>query len=194
MAVAWPKTDLTTYVRAYRQKSLRVLETIPEREIAALIEVLETARNHSRQVFVCGNGGSAATASHLAAGLCKEGSWERETRFRAFSLSDNVSWMTALANDIDYASIFVEQLKNHARADDVLIALSGSGNSANILRAVEWANRHGLLTVAITGRPGTKLGRLAREVISIDSPHIGHIEEAHFLIQHLVTYYFAEMA
>ena len=194
MAVAWPKTDLAAYVRAYRHKSLRVLETIPEREIAVLIEILETARNESRQVFICGNGGSAATASHMAAGLCKEGSWGRETRFRALSLADNVSWMTALANDTDYASIFVEQLKNHAGVDDVLIAFSGSGNSDNVLRAVEWANKHGLLTVAVTGRPGTKLGRLARHAIFVDSPHMGHVEEAHFLVQHLVTYYFSEMA
>ncbi len=194
MAVAWPKTDLASYVRAYRQKSLRVLEAIPEREVAALIEILEAARQDGRQVFICGNGGSAATASHLAAGLCKEGSWGRESRFRALSLTDNVAWVTALANDTEYSAIFVEQLKNHARADDVLIAFSGSGNSSNVLRAVEWANKNGLLTVAVTGRRGGKLGRLTRHAIFVDTPHMGHVEEAHFLVQHLVTYYFAEMA
>jgi len=108
------------------------------------------------------------------------------------SLTDNVPWITSLANDTDYSQIFVEQLKNHAQPGDLLIAFSGSGNSANILRAAEWANDNGLLTVGITGRPGGSLGKLARHCIFIESEHIGHIEEAHFLIQHLVSYYFVE--
>jgi len=108
------------------------------------------------------------------------------------ALTDNVSWITALANDTDYAQIFVEQLKNYASPDDILISFSGSGNSPNVLEAVQWANENSLVTVGVTGRPGGKLGEMARYPIFVESSHMGHIEEGHFLIQHLVGYYFME--
>jgi D-sedoheptulose 7-phosphate isomerase len=186
------KTDAAEYVRSYRRNSLTVLEQIPEAEIARLIEILHAARKAKCQIFVCGNGGSAATASHFAAGLGKDGSWGREEKFRVRSLTDNIAWITSLANDGHYSQIFVEQLKNHAQAGDVLIAFSASGNSPNVVHAAEWGNENGLLTVGITGHPGGTLGMLARHCIFIDSTHIGHVEEAHFLIQHLVSYYFVE--
>lgn len=187
------KIDPTTaYVRSYKQRSIIILDKIAEGEIGHLIQLLSTARDEKRQIFLCGNGGSAATASHFANDLGKGASYGREKKFRVLSLTDNVSWITALANDTDYAHIFVEQLKNYAEPDDLLIAFSGSGNSRNVLHAVEWANQHGLITVGITGRPGGKLGQLARYPIFVESPHMGHIEEGHFLIQHLVGYYFME--
>ncbi len=186
------EVDPVAYVRAYRQKSLRVMESLPDGAVARLIATLRAARGARCQIFICGNGGSAATASHFASGLGKDGSWGREDRFRSLSLTDNVAWITSLANDADYSEIFVEQLKNHAQAGDVLIAFSGSGNSPNVVRAVEWANENALLTIGITGRPGGALGKLARDCIFIDSTHLGHVEEAHFLIQHLVSYYFME--
>lgn len=192
MQQAWQKVDPTLYVRLYRQKSVSILAKIPDPAIAQLIELLNTARCDNRQVFVCGNGGSASTASHFAAGLSKEGSWGRDRRFRAISLNENVSWLTALANDTDYAEIFVEQLKNFAQPGDLLIAFSGSGESENIVRAVTWANENGLCTVAISGKTGGRLAKLVEHRVLVDSTHMGHIEEAHFLIQHLVTYYFME--
>src|SRR5262249_29866590 len=164
----------------------------PAAGLVDAIEILAAARAARRQVFVCGNGGSASTASHFAAGLSKEGSWEQPQKFRALTLTDNVAWLTSLANDTDYTRVFVEQLKNHATAKDVLIAFSGSGNSHNVLRAVEWANANGLVTLGITGRAGGKLGELAHHRVRIDSDHMGHVEEGHFLVQHLVTYYFME--
>ena len=181
------------FVRDYLQRSLKVQETLPIEEMARLIEILHSAREERRQVFLCGNGGSASTASHLAAWLGKDGSKSGKHRFRVVSLTDNIPWMTSLANDEDYAAIFVEQLKNYAQPDDVIIAFSGSGNSPNVVRAIEWANEHGLLTVGITGRPGGKLGQLAKLPIFVDSKHLGHVEEGHFLIQHLVSYFFVEM-
>jgi D-sedoheptulose 7-phosphate isomerase len=192
MQQAWQKVDPTLYVRLYRQKSVSVLAKIPDGAIAGLIEVLNAARCENRQVFVCGNGGSASTASHFAAGLSKEGSWGRPQRFRALSLNENISWLTALANDTHYAEIFVEQLKNHAQPGDVLIAFSGSGDSENIIRAVTWAKENGLCTVGISGKTGGRLGKVVAHKVLVDTTHMGHIEEAHFLIQHLVTYYFME--
>jgi D-sedoheptulose 7-phosphate isomerase len=180
------------FVEDYLRKSTDILRRIPASETAALIELLREARSARQRLFVCGNGGSAATASHFAAGLGKEASSNGSGRFRAMALTDNVPWMTSLANDVDYASVFVEQLINHAESGDVLIAFSGSGNSSNILRAVEWANLNGLVTIGITSRPESSLGRAAHHLLCIDSDHIGHVEEAHFLVQHLITYYFRD--
>ena len=181
------------YARDYLERSLKVQATLPIEEMARLIEILIAARDERRQVFLCGNGGSASTASHLAAWLGKDGSKSGKHRFRVVSLTDNIPWLTSLANDEDYASVFVEQLKNYGQPDDVLIAISGSGNSPNVIRAIEWANERGILTVGITGRPGGKLGKLAKLPIFVESGHLGHVEEGHFLIQHLVSYFFVEM-
>jgi D-sedoheptulose 7-phosphate isomerase len=193
-AKTFPSPDATAgFVRDYLQRSLKVQETLPLAEMAQLIEILHTAREERRQVFLCGNGGSASTASHLAAWLGKDGSKGGTHRFRVVSLTDNIPWITSLANDEEYAAVFVEQLKNYGQPDDVLIAFSGSGNSPNVIRAIEWANERGILTVGITGRPGGKLGQLAKLPIFVESEHLGHVEEGHFLIQHLVSYFFVEM-
>jgi len=181
------------YARDYLERSLKVQATLPIEEMARLIEILITARDERRQVFLCGNGGSASTASHLAAWLGKDGSKSGKHRFRVVSLNDNIPWLTSLANDEEYSSVFVEQLKNYGQPDDVLIAISGSGNSPNVIRAIEWANERGILTVGITGRPGGKLGKMAKLPIFVESGHLGHVEEGHFLIQHLVSYFFVEM-
>jgi D-sedoheptulose 7-phosphate isomerase len=181
------------YARDYLERSLKVQATLPIEEMARLIEILITARDERRQVFLCGNGGSASTASHLAAWLGKDGSKSGKHRFRVVSLNDNIPWLTSLANDEEYASVFVEQLKNYGQPEDVLIAISGSGNSPNVIRAIEWANERGILTVGITGRPGGKLGKMAKLPIFVESGHLGHVEEGHFLIQHLVSYFFVEM-
>ena len=130
------------YVRNYKAKALRALEAIPEDDVAKLIALLVEARAQGRQIFVCGNGGSAATASHFATDLGKGASLGREKRFKAMSLVDNVSWLTAMANDTDYSQVFLEPLKNFAQPGDLLIAFSGSGNSPNVVRVVEWANQN----------------------------------------------------
>jgi D-sedoheptulose 7-phosphate isomerase len=180
------------FVEEYLRASTDILRSISARDTSALIDLLRAARSARRRLFVCGNGGSAATASHFAAGLGKDAATNGSGRFRVLALTDNVPWMTSLANDLDYASVFVEQLINHAEGGDVLIAFSGSGNSTNVLRAVAWANDNGLTTVGITSRRDSSLGRAARHLVCIDSDHIGHVEEAHFLVQHLITYYFRD--
>ena len=186
------RVDIKSYVAAYKKNSLRVLEGVPEDLVADLASRLESARRNGRQIFVCGNGGSAASASHLANDLGKGASYGRSPRFRVLSLTDNIPWISAVANDYDYDQVFVEQLKNYGRSGDLLLAFSGSGNSPNVINAVGWANRNGIATVGITGRSGGKLSQCARHVIRVDSSHMGHIEEAHFLILHLVSYFFME--
>ena len=186
------RVDIKSYVAAYKKNSLRVLEGVPEDLVADLASRLESARRNGRQIFVCGNGGSAASASHLANDLGKGASYGRSPRFRVLSLTDNIPWISAVANDYDYDQVFVEQLRNYGRSGDLLLAFSGSGNSPNVINAVGWANRNGIGTVGITGRSGGKLSQCARHVIRVDSSHMGHIEEAHFLILHLVSYFFME--
>ena len=180
------------YLKSYKQNSVQIMQKIADEDVAHLIDLLAAARKDNRQIFLCGNGGSAATASHLANDLGKGASWGREKRFRVLALTDNISWITALANDTDYSEIFIEQLKNYAQPEDLLVAFSGSGTSSNILKAVEWANDNELITVGVTGRPGGELGEMARHPIFVESSHMGHIEEGHFLIQHLVGYFFME--
>lgn len=184
--------DYSDYIETYLKESLDVLKETSIEAVARLIELLEEARREERQIFTCGNGGSAATASHFANDLGKGASYGRKERFRVIALTDNLAWLTALANDTDYSQIFVEQLKNFARPGDLLVAFSGSGNSENIIEAISWANDHELLTVGLTGRPGGELAKLAQFPLFVESGHMGRIEEGHFFVQHLVAYYFME--
>ena len=186
------RANLVDFVCSHKQQSLGVMEKISPDEVGRLIRLLAQARQTKRQIFICGNGGSAATASHFANDLGKGASYGRSQRFRVYALTDSTPWITALANDVGYSQIFVEQLKNHAEAGDLLIAFSGSGNSPNVVEAIKWGNDNGVTTVGITGRPGGELGRLARYPFFIESSHMGHIEEGHFLIQHMVSYYFMD--
>ena len=152
------------------------------------------ARAGRRRIFVCGNGGSAATASHFACDIVKGASYGRESRFRIIALTDQVSTLTAYANDVSYDAVFVEQLKNFAEPGDVFMAISGSGNSPNVLRAIEYARSIGCRTIALTGRDGGKLGPLADLHIQVRAPHMGRIEDSHMIVCHMICYYFMEEA
>ena len=176
----------------YRSKLLRALDTIPLDKVEEAIRVLARARDEDRTIFVCGNAGSASTASHFATDLVKGASYGRPKRFRIQALTDSLSTITAYANDCSFEQIFVEQLKNFAKPEDVLIAISGSGNSPNVIRAVEYANSIGCCTIGLSGRDGGKLAPLVRLSINVPEPHMGRIEEAHFTICHMIGYYFME--
>jgi D-sedoheptulose 7-phosphate isomerase len=155
---------------------------------------LKTALEEERQVFTCGNGGSAANASHFATDLGKGASDKLGKRFRVLSLNDNVSWMTALGNDYAYDEVFVGQLQNYARPGDLLLVMSVSGNSPNVVKVVEWANAHDLHTIALVGGRRGKLAELARDVIVIGDEHYGRVEDCHMHICHLLCYAFMEGA
>ena len=116
----------------------------------------------------------------------------REKRFKVTALTDNVPWMTALANDVDYDSIFAEQLRNLGEADDLLIAISGSGNSANVLAAVAAARELGMRTIGWTGFGGGRLAEAADVAVVVDSHHMGRVEDLHTVLMHVICYYFME--
>jgi D-sedoheptulose 7-phosphate isomerase len=150
------------------------------------------ARDQGRHIFVLGNGGSASTASHFATDLGKGASYNRPERFRVLPLTDSMSTVTAYANDVHYDCVFVEQLKNFARPGDLVVAISSSGNSPNVIRAVEYANEIGCRTLGMTGRDGGKLGPLSQLNLLVSEPHTGRIEDAHMVLCHMLAYYFME--
>jgi D-sedoheptulose 7-phosphate isomerase len=155
-------------------------------QLASFSDLIEDAYHAGRFVFLCGNGGLEANASHLCEDLarCTLRDSETQKRLKVLSLTDNTPAIMAWGNDEGYDRIFVEQLKNLASPGDVLLAISGSGNSPNILRAVEWANRQGMITVGITGFDGGKLRALAQQSLHADIANMGIVESLHQVVFH----------
>jgi len=182
------KQWVTEYLRA--QKAAH--DSIPAEAVAALIEKLHGALKAGRQIFVFGNGGSAANSSHFATDLGKGASDKTGKRFRVLSLNDNVSWMTALGNDYSYDDVFVGQLQNYGQPGDIALALSVSGNSPNCIKALEWANQEGLETVALVGAKRGRMAEIARQAIVINDTHYGRVEDAQMGICHMLCYAFME--
>lgn len=176
----------------YRTKLSAVLDGLDLSGVAQAIDILREARSANRHIFTCGNGGSASTASHFVTDMVKGASFARDSRFRIMALTDSLATITAYSNDVGYDCVFVEQLKNFAQEGDVLLAISGSGNSPNVVQAVEYANSVGCRTIALTGRDGGKLGAAAKLEIRVPESHMGRIEDAHLFICHMICYYFME--
>jgi D-sedoheptulose 7-phosphate isomerase len=180
------------FIEDYRAQLLDAVKLIDTGLVNRAIEWFREARHNGRHIFVCGNGGSASTASHFVCDINKGASYSRDLRFKMMALTDNLATLTAYSNDVSYECAFAEQLKNFAEPGDVVMAISGSGNSPNVLRAVEYANSIGCKTMALTGRDGGKLGPLASINIQVPVPHMGRIEDAHMIICHMIGYYFMD--
>jgi len=176
----------------YKADVLQAIETIDLEKVGQAIEILVQARDQDRRVFVCGNGGSASTASHFVCDMVKRASFRRDKRFRIMALTDSLPTITAYANDVSYDCVFVEQLKNFAEPGDVVMAISGSGNSPNVLQAIEYANSIGCRTIALSGRNGGKLGPMAQLNLQASHPHMGRIEDVHMIVMHMICYYFMD--
>lgn len=176
----------------YLARLRETLDALPLEPVERLVRAVGEARERDAQIFVVGNGGSAATASHFAVDLGKGASRPGERRFRVLSLADHVPWLTALANDLSYADVFSEPLRNFARPGDLLVAFSGSGDSENVIRAVRTANELGCRTIGLAGFGGGRLRETAQECLVVEASHMGRVEDAHFVVQHLVVYHFME--
>lgn len=181
------------WINHYINKQKEALDSIPSEAVALLVERLRKAWREDRQIFVFGNGGSAANASHFVTDLGKGASDKLSRRFRCMSINDNTPWITALGNDYAYDQIFTKQLMNFGRRGDVVLSMSVSGNSPNLVKAFEWANAHGLETVALVGAKRGKLAEIATQTIVIASEHYGRVEDAHMTICHLLAYAFMEL-
>ncbi|MCL5103428.1 MAG: SIS domain-containing protein [Armatimonadetes bacterium] len=173
-------------IKDYLSSLTTAIAELPEDKVQDVIDTLKAAHAEGRQVFLLGNGGSAATASHIACDFQKGLKECTGKRFKAASITDNVSIMTAWANDTDYDNIFAQQLDSLLEPGDVVIAISGSGNSPNIIKAVERANQMGAITVGWSGFKGGKLAQIVQKPIVVNSDNMQRIEDVHMILGHLV--------
>jgi D-sedoheptulose 7-phosphate isomerase len=176
----------TLGARDYLDRVCREIGRLDVAQVERVSDLIEDAYHARHFVFICGNGGSGANASHLCEDLakCTLRDFEDQQRLKVLSLTDNTAGIMAWANDEGYDRIFVEQLKNLASPGDLLLAISGSGNSPNVLKAVEWANRKGLTTVGLTGFSGGKLKALAHHNVHVAIDDMGIVESLHQVVFH----------
>jgi D-sedoheptulose 7-phosphate isomerase len=178
------------YAQEYVDEVIRLLSEMKE-DIAAQMDrfatILLQARESKKSIFIMGNGGSGSTASHFVCDLGKGTIVEGFPRFKVIALTDNIPTMLAWANDSNYEDVFVEQLKNLFEPGDIAIGFSGSGNSKNVIRAMEYANENGGTTIGISGYDGGLLMKTAQENLHVPSFNMQQVEDIHMLIVHLLT-------
>ena len=179
-------------IKTYIANLQAAIDALPIEKIKRVIDLIMEAYEADKQVFVIGNGGSASTASHFACDLGKGTIVQGKRRLRIMSLTDNVAVMTAWANDVSYDDIFAEQLKNLLNRNDLVIGISASGNSKNVLKAIEYANSMDCTTIGLTGFGGGKLAKIADESIIVDSYDYGPVEDIHLILDHIIRVWIYE--
>jgi D-sedoheptulose 7-phosphate isomerase len=184
--------DTTRFSGDYLSRLAALLPQLDTAAIDAAIAAMATARDTGRTVYACGNGGSGLIASEMVSDIVKGGSPGPTRRFRMLGLNDSSATVTAYANDVGYDDVFVEQLKNWAAAGDVLIAISGSGNSGNVLKAVRYANDVGCTTIGLTSADSGDLRDLVTLPLLVPGTHMGRLEDCFFVITHIICYAFME--
>ena len=183
---------ITHDTTAYLERLGREIGRIDQAAMRRWSDHVYGAWEQGRFVYIIGNGGSGTTASHMAEDFGKSSlpddklHDDGQKRLKVLSLTDNAGWLMAVANDVNYDQVFVQQLMNFGEKGDVLIAISGSGNSPNILHAVEWANRHGLLTFGLTGYGGGKLKAIQQDGLHVALDDMGMVESIHLCLFHWV--------
>ena len=160
---------------------------LPVDPITRVVETLQNARLEGRKVFVMGNGGSASTANHFVCDLAKNTRHDSLPHFRVIGLTDNMAIFSAYANDEGYENVFAAQLANLVEAEDVVIAISASGNSANVVKAIQEAKSYNAVTVGFTGFTGGKLASLVDIQVHVDSHVIEHVEDIHLMLEHMIV-------
>ncbi len=190
--------DQKIFIRSYFNELKRTIDNLDLKKICLATDILLEAYYKNKKIFILGNGGSASNASHMACdlgkGTLKRTYDNRERRFRVISLTDNVAVMTAFANDLSFNDIFLQQLRNLVEKDDVVIILSGSGNSKNIIKAVEYAKKRKAKTIGFLGfTRGGKLGKLVDCAIIAKSNHYGPCEDIQLILDHVIISWLAKM-
>jgi D-sedoheptulose 7-phosphate isomerase len=180
-------------VDTYILELQNTLKQLPTARIQEAIDLLVEARMKRRQVFIMGNGGSASTASHFVCDLAKNTRNPELPNFRVIGLTDNMAIFSALANDEGYENVFAQQLASFVEADDIVIGISASGNSANVLNAIELGNKVGARTIGMTGFDGGQLRKMVDIDIHIPSDCIEHVEDIHLMLEHLICKAIKEM-
>jgi D-sedoheptulose 7-phosphate isomerase len=174
-------------IKTYVSDVSTILGGLPVDSIVQVIGVLEEARREGKRVFLFGNGGSAATASHFAADLAKGAICEGKPRIQAFALTDNLPLLSAWANDTAYENVFAEQLENFIKSGDVAIGISGSGDSQNVLNGITTARAKGATTIGLIGFSGGRLKELVDFPIIVPSRNMEQVEDIHLLLAHIIT-------
>jgi D-sedoheptulose 7-phosphate isomerase len=185
--------DYDKDIRTYIDTEIKILKSLPVSDISAVMNLLEKARISHNRIFIFGNGGSASTSSHFECDFNKGISYGQADRYNIECLTDNVAMLTAIANDIGYEDIFVEPLRNKLGKNDVVIAISGSGNSENVLKAVEYANAIGAKTIGLTGYDGGKLFQIAQYNIHVSVNNMQITEDIHLVLDHMMMYILSGM-
>lgn len=174
-------------IQNYISTLQQTMSQLPQSLISEVIHVLQHARMQGNQVFIMGNGGSASTASHFVCDLAKNTRYDGLPHFRAIGLADNMEIFSAYGNDEGYESVFSQQLINLVNAGDVVIAISASGNSMNVVNAVVEAQKHSATTIGFTGFDGGRVGKLVDIHIHVDSEIIEHVEDIHLMLEHMIV-------
>lgn len=177
----------------YIKGLIECLEELSRQKIEAVADIVIDAWRKGKRIFIMGNGGSATTASHFAHDLEIGAAVAGKPRIQTTSLTDNIAFITALANDIDYSSIFEEQLIGQLGEGDVVIGISASGNSPNVLKAIEYARKNGAITIGFIGFGGGKLRELVNKSIVLSSRDYGAVEDIHLSLAHIVSCLVKEM-
>jgi len=179
--------DDPTTIDKYLVQLGRVIEALPRQPLLDILKQLRQARDEKRRIFVFGNGGSAATASHMVCDLIKNTVKPNLARLKVIGLVDNVPTISAYANDEGYECVFAQPLESLGEAGDLAIAISASGGSPNVLKGVETARRKGLVTIGLTGMGGGKLKDLVDVCLVVPSDSMEQVEDMHMIIDHLLT-------
>lgn len=187
------KEERTTGIEWYFAEMKTVLDRIDREPIERAIAVLHQARMDGRQIFIMGNGGSASTASHMVCDLAKNTRQPDWPSYRVIGLADNMAIFSAFGNDDGYENVFALQLANLVNPGDIVVAISTSGNSPNVLRAVELANERGASVIGMTGFNAGKLGAMVDIHLHVPSDCIEQVEDIHLMLEHLITKELREM-
>lgn len=175
-----------TLINAYFDTLKRTLDSVDRGEVSEFIQALLAARDSGKQILVVGNGGSAATASHMVCDFNKGLVADGKPRFKFICLNDNMATLMAYANDVSYDDVFVEPLKNFMQPGDLVIGISGSGNSTNVVKAIEWANNNGGKTFSLVGYSGGKLKQVSQQSIHVNIENMQVVEDIHIILNHAI--------
>jgi D-sedoheptulose 7-phosphate isomerase len=173
-------------IKSYLSQEKDILDKLSITDINDVINVFLTARDEKRHIFIMGNGGSAATASHFVCDFNKGASYGYDKRFKFICLNDNYPALLAYANDVSYEDVFVEHLKNFFVPNDVVVGISGRGNSKNVIKAIEYANDNGGITVGLSGYNGGRLKQIAKHNIHVPIEDMQIVEDLHMTMDHLI--------
>ena len=185
--------DYTEQIKRYIKMENQVLNNLPVEDISKVMNVLEKARLERKKIFICGNGGSASTAAHIECDFNKGISYDQDIKYNVDCLSDNVPMMMAIANDIGYEDIFVVPLKNKLMPGDIIIGISGSGNSKNVIKAIEYGNENEAKTISFTGYDGGHLKKISQYNIHVNVDNMQIVEDMHLVLDHMMMHILSKM-